>query len=244
MSKNFTTIFPICENVHLTKDLGQIPYFLHKVHGYDSRIVCYRNSSNYSNSEGEVKGLKIEFIENKGRISFLEKSVLKYIYKNAKKIDVLNLYIFSKYTFVYGILYKILNPSGFLFLKLDGYNETFAKGNIVAHSTKKIKNSVLKLLEKMFLKRVDLVTIENREGEQLVKMMYPTIADKITYLPVGVNDAFLATVFYGKVKKYEEKENIILTTGRFGEEIKNNEMMLRALTKVEMKDCRTCKPTH
>jgi len=115
MNNRFVTIFPICENVHLTKDLGQIPFFLHKTYGYNSSIVSYKNSDNYSNLNGEVNGLTMEFIENTGRLSFLEKGVLKYIRKNAKNIDVLNLYIFSKFTFVYGIIYKILNPNGFCF---------------------------------------------------------------------------------------------------------------------------------
>ena len=236
MGKRFVTIFPICENVHLTKDLGQIPYFLHKLHGYDSTIVCYKNSEHYDNITSEVKGLKIDFIENTGRLSFLERGVLKYIYKNAKQIDVLNLYIFSKFTFVYGILYKKLNPKGFLFLKLDGYNETFAAGNKIAHSTNPIKNSILKYLEKSFLKKVDLVTIENQEGEKLVQKMFPSIASKVMYLPVGVNDLFLNEVFTNKQKSFKEKENIILTVGRVGEEIKNQKMILRALTKTDMKD--------
>lgn len=236
MSKKFVTLFPICEDVHLTKDLGQIPYFLHKLYGYDSIIVCYKNSEHYHNLKSEVKGLKIDFIDNTNRISFLEKSVLKYIYKNAGQIDVLNLYIFSKFTFVYGILYKMLNPKGFLFLKLDGYNETFAEGNQIIHSTKKNKNSILKYLEKIFLKKVDLITIENLEGERLVKKMYPSIADKIMYLPVGVNDIFLGDSFKSKLKTFNEKENIILTVGRVGEEIKNHQMMLRALTNTNMKD--------
>ena len=236
MSKRFVTIFPICENVHLTKDLGQIPYFLHKLHGYDSTIVCYKNSEHYDNITGEVKGLKIDFIENTGRLSFLEKGVLKYIYKNAKQIDVLNLYIFSKFTFVYGILYKMLNPKGFLFLKLDGYNETFAEGNKIFHSTNGIKNSILKYVEKSFLKKVDLITIENQEGEKLVRKMYPSIASKVMYLAVGVNDLYLADVFNSKQRNFNEKENIILTVGRVGEEIKNQKMILRALTKTNMKD--------
>lgn len=236
MSKRFVTIFPICENVHLTKDLGQIPYFLHKLHGYDSTIVCYKISAHYNNINGEVKGLKIDFIENTGRLSFLEKGVLKYIYKNAKQIDVLNLYIFSKFTFVYGILYKKLNPKGFLFLKLDGYNETFAEGNKIVHSTNPIKNTILKYLEKSFLKKVDLVTIENQEGEKLVHNMFPSIASKVMYLPVGVNNLFLNETFANKQKSFKEKENIILTVGRVGEEIKNQKMILKALTKTDMKD--------
>ena len=143
MNKKFVTIFPICENVHLTKDLGQIPFFLKHNYNYDSSIVCYKNNKEYSNLNGEVKGLRLEFIENKGRFIFLEKSVLSYLKKNSRNIDVLNLYIFSKFSFVYGIYYKILNPKGFLFLKLDGYNETFKEGNKIKHSTNSIKNLFL-----------------------------------------------------------------------------------------------------
>ncbi len=235
MGKRFVTIFPICEDVHLTKDLGQIPYFLHKIYGYDSTIVCYKNSAHYTNIDEEVKGLKIDFIENLGRISFLEKGVLKYIYKNAKQIDVLNLYIFSKFTFVYGILYKLLNPTGFLFLKLDGYNETFDKETTISYSTNKIKHYILKRLEKVFLKKVDLISMENSDGTRLVKQKFPSVAEKIIYLPVGVNDIFLDEVFKNKHKEFQQKENIILSVGRVGEEIKNHEMIIRAIMQTNMK---------
>jgi glycosyltransferase involved in cell wall biosynthesis len=236
MKRRFVTIFPICENVHLTKDLGQIPFFLHKTYHYNSAIVSYENSKDYSNLKGEVNGLNLNFIENKGRISFLERSVLSYIKKNAKDIDVLNLYIFSKFTFVYGILYKLINPKGFLFLKLDGYNETFEKTNKIKHSTNGFKNFIFKYLEKEFLKKIDLITIENSIGEKLVKEKYPRLSDKIMYLPVGVNDIYLSEHFKNNFRKFDQKENIILTVGRIGESIKNNEMMLRALSKTNLKN--------
>ncbi len=236
MNKKFVTIFPICENVHLTKDLGQIPFFLNHNYNYDSSIVCYKNNKEYSNLNGEVKGLKLEFIENKGRFIFLEKSVLSYLKKNSKKIDVLNLYIFSKFSFVYGIYYKILNPKGFLFLKLDGYNETFKKDNKIKHSTNLIKNLFFKYLENIFLKKVDLITIENSLGEKLVQQKFPQIEDKIMYLPVGVNDLYLIDNFKNDIKSFDQKENIFLTVGRIGEKIKNNEMMLRALSQINLKD--------
>lgn len=235
MSKRFVTIFPICENVHLTKDIGQIPYFLHKLYGYKSKIVCYKNSDSYPNINSEVKGLELEFIKNSGRFSFIEKEVWKYIRKNAKKIDVLNLYIFSKHAFVYGILYKLFNPKGFLYLKLDGYNGSFAEDTSIIHSARKFKNIILKLLEKTFIKKVDLISIENSEGERLVKLKFPSISSKIMYLPVGVNSVFIDTVTKHEKKNISEKENIILTVGRIGEEIKNNEMMLRAIINTDMK---------
>ena len=233
--KIFATIFPICENVHLTKDVGHIPYFLHKLYGYDAKIVTYKNNERYPGLDEEVKGLKLDFINNTGRLIFLEKAVLQYIWKNAKNIDVLNLYFFSKQSFVYGIMYKILNPKGFLYLKLDAYNETFAEGGIVAHSQKRIKNIFLKQLEKWFLQKADLLSIETREGERLLKLMYPRNGNKIIYLPVGVNDLFLNEHF-SMPRGFEQKENIILTVGRIGAGIKNHEMILRALTKVNMKD--------
>jgi glycosyltransferase involved in cell wall biosynthesis len=238
MPKKFVTLFPPCENVHLTKDLGQIPYFLQREHGYDSSVVSYQNSTEYTNLQGEVKGLKLEFISNTGRVSFLEKSVLQYIRKNAQQIDILNLYIFSKFTFVYGLLYKRKNPNGFLYLKLDGYNETFEGNTPIRHSTSNLKNHLFKRLEKKFLEKVDLVTIENSKGEELVKSKYPAIAHKVMYLPVGVNDQFLKETFNGSFRSFSQKENIILTTGRIGETIKNNEMMLRALERIDMKDWR------
>lgn len=236
MKKTFVTIFPICENVHLTKDLGQIPFFLHKTYNYDSVIISYKNSEDYPNLNGEVNGLKLNFIEDKGRIWFLEKSVLHYIKANARKIDVLNLYIFSKFTFVYGIVYKLINPNGFLFLKLDGYNETFEKGNKIKHSTNFFKNAVFKYLEKRFLKKVDLITIENSIGEKLVKEKYPHLSEKIMYLPVGVNDIYLSEHFKTNFRSFDQKENIILTVGRIGERIKNNEMMFRALSGTDLKN--------
>lgn len=236
MKKKFVTIFPICENVHLAKDLGQIPYFLYKKYNYDSYIASYKNSESYDYLETEVKGLKMDFIKNTGTFSFVDKGVLKYIYTNAKNIDVLNLFHFSKQSFAYGLLYKLCNPKGYLFLKIDGYNETFAEGTKMVHSKHKLKAWALKAIERMCLNRTNLLTIENTEGERLVKLMYPQYASKVVYFPVGVNDIFLDEYFAGKIKPYSQKENIILTTGRIGLDIKNHEMILKALTKVELKD--------
>ena len=234
--KKFVTIFPACENVHLTTEIGQIPYFMYKVYGYDSMLVCYKNNEEYPSLEDEVKGLKLVFLANKGKVSFVEKQVVSYIWNQAKNIAVLNLYHFSKFTFVYGILYKIRNPKGFLFLKLDAYNNTFAEGTSIRHSPKKLKNTLLKWLEHRFLKKVDFMVIENSEGEKLVKKMYPAVSSKVRYLPVGVNDLFLSKVFSQRLKKFAEKENIILSIGRVGEEIKNHKMILRALTQTNLKD--------
>lgn len=236
MSKTFVTIFPICEDVHLVKDVGQIPYFLHRLFGYNASVVSYPKSKHYRNLVTEVNGLKLELLEDNGRISFLEKAVVNYLRRNARTIDVLNLYHYTKQSFAYGLLYKRLNPQGKLFLKVDGYNDTFKSGNKVRHSVKPVKNFLLGKLERACLDRTDLISIENTEGEQLMRAMFPEYAKKIIYLPVGVNDLFLKEHFGSKLKEATQKENIILTTGRIGLDIKNHEMILKALCKVELKD--------
>ncbi|MDX2173158.1 MAG: glycosyltransferase [Bacteroidota bacterium] len=236
MAKTFVTIYPWCENVHLTKDLGQIPYFMFAKHNYQAKLVTYKNSESYSQINGEVKGLELELIENKGKFGFLEKGILNYLSNNSKSINVLNLYHFTKQSFVYGILYKLKNPKGFLYLKLDAYNTTFEEGSKIKHSKKRVKNIFITFLESWFLKKVDLISIENTEGEKLVKLMYPKFSNKIIYLPVGVNDLFLKEEFKFNIKNIEEKENIILTTGRIGNEVKNHEMIMRALTQLKLGD--------
>ncbi len=46
--KNFVTIFPRSENVHLTKDVGAIPYTFHRHLGYDSTVVSDDNSTDHT----------------------------------------------------------------------------------------------------------------------------------------------------------------------------------------------------
>src|SRR6476620_5530988 len=60
--KKFLTLFPYTENVHLIKDVGMIPYVLHKEYGYESTIASFQNGE-YPYLEDDVKGLKQTFIK-------------------------------------------------------------------------------------------------------------------------------------------------------------------------------------
>ena len=234
MTKNFTTIFPIAVNSHLIKDLGQIPHFLNIQHGYHAKIVSYKNSESYFHAEGEVYGVEMEFIENTGKKHFWEKGVIDYLQKNASDIDVLNLYHFKKDTFIYGNLYKKLNPKGKLYVKMDAYNEHLEKGRL-KHTNKALKRLYFKHLEKELLKNVDLLSIENTTGMELVLQHYPELKNRLVYLPNGVNDTFLKQHF-PTTRQYEEKENLIVTVGRIGLDVKNNEMLLKVIPHLDLKD--------
>ncbi len=233
LKRQFVTIFPVSENVHLVKDIGQIPYFMYKRHGYASTLVAYQNSAEYPNLEGEVQGLKLLFLENTGKTSFMEKAVITYLRREAKNIDVLNLYHFTKETMFYGMLYKKLNPKGCLYVKMDVYNEQLQQG--FQHSKKKLKNAVLKQAERRFLKKADVFSCENPKSVDLLQQLYPHIKDKVLLVPNGVNDFYLKAML-GTPLPWQKKENILLTVGRIGSKEKNHEMLLKALAQVKLND--------
>ena len=60
--KNFTTIFPNAENVHLIKDVGQVANSMAETGEYEAKLVCYKNSSAYSFLNTEANYLKIDFL--------------------------------------------------------------------------------------------------------------------------------------------------------------------------------------
>ena len=82
--KTFTTLFEKTENVHLIKDVRQIPYLMNRYFGYDATVVTYKNSSTYPYLEHEVAGLKLKFIP-KIKLGRYSLSALAYLFFNAKK---------------------------------------------------------------------------------------------------------------------------------------------------------------
>jgi hypothetical protein len=115
----FVTIFTDTENFHLVKDVGQLPYFMYKTEGYDAELISYKNNEEYPYLNKEVKGLKLNFIPNKGRLLYFELGILSYLWSFSKSITVLNLFHFKKDHLLYLLLYKTLNPKGKSYIKLD-----------------------------------------------------------------------------------------------------------------------------
>ena len=222
------TYFPEIHNVHLTKDLGLLPYYMQEVAGYDTALMGRFPDDEYPALEGEVKGLKTISLGDKGTWFFTEKASVHYLKNHAKEIDVLNLYHLSRHTLVYGNIYKKNNPGGKLYLKLDAYTTHLQKRKRYARNI--IKNIALKWLEKEFFKNVDLISVESLEGLEMAQKTYPNIHDKLIYLPNGCNDLYLTKAF----PKPFKKENIILSVGRPGSSDKNYELLLESLPFLEL----------
>jgi glycosyltransferase involved in cell wall biosynthesis len=223
---NWVTYFPKFDTVHLTKDVGLVPFYA-GINGFNATLLGHVDSS--ISFPEEVSGLNVEELNDVGKLFFLDKAFLRWLRVNAQKTDVLHLFHLSRDTIFYGAYFKRLNPRGKLYLKMDAYNDHLRTRKKYAKNP--IKNALLRRTEKEFLKGLDLATIENRDGLRLVSKIYPELAQKMEYLPNGTNDHYLKA-HVAQVKK----EKIILSVGRLGSSDKNYELFLRALPKITLND--------
>jgi len=236
MKKTFVTIFKKSINVNLQKCVGQIPYYMNKVYNFDSTLVTYKNSEDYPFLKN-IKPLKLKFLKRIGTISFLEKAILKYLLKNSRKITILNLYFLNLETVCYSIFYKILNPKGILFIKMDiDYYFLKEKGFIIFSTKSKFKKIIEKILYKIFFKLINVISVETFKTYNYLKInLNNNIFKKIIHLPIGVDNLYLNKLF-PEINNFEKKENIILTVGRIGSFQKNNQTLLKAISKINLKN--------
>lgn len=224
------TLFEKTENFHLIKDVGQIPYLMHRYFGYNSTIVTYRNNDSYPYLENEVKGLKLAFIP-KVKLGRYSLSALVYLFFNARKIDVLHLFHHREKTYLNFLMYKWRNPEGIAFLKSDtGLNSIKEYDGFIPK--KRPKYAIRSWLFNRVLPKLDIISIETEEGYDYLCRRYSAHREKIVFMPNGMNlDRMVSLV---PLRAFEAKENIILTVGRIGAPEKNNEMLLNALQTISL----------
>lgn len=228
--RTFVTLFEKTENIHLIKDVGQIPYLMHHYFGYDSTIVTYKNSKSNPYLQSEVLGLKLKFIP-KVKLWRYSLSALVYLFFNAKKIDVLHLFHHREKTYLNFLMYKWRNPTGIAFLKSDmGLKSIKTYDGFVPKIRPKYK--VRQWLFDRVLPKLDVISIETEEGYAYISKRYSHYQDKFLFMPNGMNLERMYTLV--SERQFEEKENIILTVGRIGAPEKNNQMLLNAIQKIPL----------
>lgn len=204
-------IFENLLNLHLVKDVGQIPYLLQRDFGLDCTIVCRRPLEPLTYLDFEVQGLHVEFITV---------SVDEYLVSHARDIDVLMLFFVCTKSIRQGMLYKKLNPGGFLYVKADIAAEkllyaTWGARNIFTQIRRNF-------LFARFLSRLDLLSLECM-ASYLGTTNVPE--RKKLHLPNGF-DAALPARYGITVTPFDQKEQLILLVGRHGSEQKNSELLL------------------
>lgn len=204
-------LFENLQNLHLVKDVGQIPYLLQRDFGLDCTIACRRPLEPLTYLDFEVQGLKIDYITA---------SPEEYLEQHASTIDVLMLFFVSTKSIKQGMLYKKLNPKGFLYVKADIAADrllyaTWGARNIFTQAKRNY-------LFSKFLRSLDLLSLECRASYRGTTNVPER---KKLHLPNGFDAALPAR--YGIImNNYDQKDNLILLVGRHGAEQKNSELLL------------------
>lgn len=204
--KRFCTMFVPAADIHLTKDVGEIPKRLAKEYGYYSTVAgaFFRQS----------------MLDNNFRIDkmFLVKrsfglTGIIYLLKESKNIDILNLYHTSKRVWLHARLYKFLNPKGKVYIKLDCGLETCDK----IENDKDYRTYFIKCL-----KIADLITVESEVAKKLLGKY--DIENKIQILSNGFSSD-------GYENKKVKKEKIILFVGNLCHKPKGTDDLIASFHK-------------
>ncbi len=229
---SFYFLITVGEPFLLLKDVGMIPFYLYNA-GYDVHFVSHISPIDATKPENatyfkRVAGIKFEYVPPSGRIFGFSWNLIKYIWSNAKKMDILLIY-FYKSAMLPSLIYKLRNKNGKIWVKCDmdgsSYNNYPSKATFVG----KIKN---KIFEQFAKKGYDLITAESNMAVDFLRNYYPQSQHKIRYLPDGVDDIWFEKQAICPLP-YEQKENIILTVGRLGTFQKNTEFLLECMEEMQ-----------
>ncbi len=243
----------ICEEFQYTwigKDNGLIPIYMKEIFNYDSEIVVYDKKKDLPPQERGVKFIKLkEILGFVGNFAYFMKllkrlNILLYLKKNALNIDILMLFHVSRCSYWNAFIYKKYNPKGKVYIKADFNLDVYRKEiNRLESKTKNLRCYLKRQRtkyeyekRKKLIRLVELISYESKEAFEVMKDNYCGISTKgkTMYLPNGYDNLFIQNNI--KIKKYYEKENIILSVGRLGTEEKNTEFLLESLKDVDLKN--------
>lgn len=211
--RKFVVMFPACKNVCLIKDVGMIPWILYKNHQWESTIVTYKNEEAYSYLN-EIKGVNIRFLKNNFHNRAADGCI--YIFLHAREIDVLNLYHpTSSWIYFYIVCYKLINPRGKVFLKMDLDKKLLEDFH---YQKKGLRGAV----RRKILSFCDIISSETMEIAEKSSREW---GRKIEYIPNGYYQKNHDAVHYSK------KKNIICTVGRIGTYQKATDILLTGYKK-------------
>jgi len=233
--QNFYTIFLSPDVFHVSKDPGMIPSILARDFGYRSFYVSYLSQTHNKQLIDSRRELNFIEIPQKNRATYqvfkkmMTPRVIWFIVKNARKIDVLNLY-FLKYSIFYASLYKLLNRRGIIYIKLDFDVNT----NMIIDTQRFVK--LRSFVFGKYLKHVaTLVSAESTDAVSYIQEKYKIDYPKLLHIPNGIDHELIDELGV-KVRPFHEKENLIISVQRVGSYQKNSEVFLEALKEIDLKD--------
>jgi len=160
------------------------------------------------------------------------------IVRYGKQIDVLQLFHLKFESIFVGLIYRMINRKGILYLKLDMNPEIIRlyEGRPQIYYDRSMKRPRWRSLlayPALRLISLDIIGVETRELYQFMRMKHPLFkkfADRICYVPNGVDSKRLSPL----IVNFEDKESIILHVGRIGSYQKGSDVVLEAFAGVSL----------
>jgi len=229
----FCTVFPNYRDFHFFKDPGQIPYRFSKM-GYNSSVICYGGDDDLSETR---KYLEVVNIPDSYFSHAFNSGIVRYLIRNAGKIDILNVFHYSWRSLLFAFIYKTFNRKGFVYLKLD--HCVFA---LMAPGTESVGDYQLdtgrtnlkgrikdRIARHFFVSKVDLWSVEDEYSRALLEEKHDFLRARIITVYNGHTSDLPGSV---SACDSAQKEDIILTAGRLGTLQKATEVLLDAFKSV------------
>ena len=214
------------DNIELYKDPGQIPYWLGKLYGYDVII------DDYVDDNPTITHFRnVELHRYKETCLLKEIKKLHYVYKTAKDTDLLFLIHTSPQSLLRAYAYKLGGGTGKIYLKMDA--EASPTGKLM-----RWENILpIKILYLMLKPLPDLITIETKRAySQMNTSCYKDLlGKKLFWLPNAFDTEQIDEIGITR-RDVADKDKVMITVGRIGTHQKNTELLLSALSKVDLKD--------
>lgn len=225
MKKKWVTVFPRCENFHITKEVGAIPGVISEKfeNEYECFLVSWKNGY-YPDENHFFPRLKHTFIKKRfftSKNRYLEVlsellSVSLFILKEGKSIDVINFFHLRWYTSLLVIYFKRKNPNGKVYVKLDAAQSIF---NI------KRSSKILPLVPLKYEKVLDKINVVSVETKLLSEQLSQLWDREVLYIPNGYYPYKFDEI------KFSEKKKKIIHVARMGTYQKNTEFFIEAVVK-------------
>lgn len=223
MKRLLMIIFMNTTEAYLTKEMCAYPYYLGKDYDWSCTYAYFTNGKPLHNVQFE-KYCALQYLGKADDYGKQRRLAAEYLRQHAKKVDLLCFFHYGGASYSLARLAKRLNPAIKVYIKLDMNENGFAHFHDGTFLRK------IKILPEYWKSRaVDLFTVENRSFYRALKEMR-LFKNRIKYLPNAVS---LFGVDLGKFSRPRQKENILLTVGRLGTHVKNNELLVEAIRKVD-----------
>lgn len=223
-----------------------IPYIMYRDMGYDAVLLSYRNGE-YPYLNNEVPGLRMQLMKKRWYHVFqkvacrtfapegipirlakalsISLDATPWFIQNGRKINVLQLYHFKDESILIGLIYRLINPKGKLYLKLDlhpGILDIYKKDpNLFNKKTSRLYKLI----------KFNLITVESQELYEFIRSKHPYFRenrDRVYYLPNGIDRMKLPAT----IPPLKDRKDIILHIGRLGNIDKRTDIVLEAFAAV------------